>query len=566
MTALAPDVAIRGYLNVKPYNQDAQEVLDRSIRDAAQIKEELADLINVGIEELIRQRFELPGFTTLRPCAQRGRAAVNHEIYQRVAAALGAEGRTQLDHLLIVDQATGHPLWTTIKDDPGKPTLTQLRQLVARLKWLTTYNGGASALAVAPPVKVQHFAAEAQSLDAARMQRMTPAKRSTLAAALVKAHVAQTLDDLGEMFLKRMRSIHHHGEDALDDYRRRQQGRTDELMTILYELLTAMQQDAPPEARLAGMSAVVGDQTNAILADCLAFTAYAHHNYYPLLSPFYTSHRHTLFALLDQMPLRSTSQDTTVEAALACLRMHRTSKRNWLDLSATPLDLSWVPDKWWTLVTGTTVRTRAPRQVNRRHFEVCLFSQVIAELKSGDLRIEGSEQFADYREQLIAEQLEPVNILNVLTDTDNWLQWTRFFGLLSGRDARIEEARARYVATTFCYGCNLGPTQTAQSLGIFDRRQLAWIDLRHITEDRLDAAITALINAYNQFALPKFWGSGKSASADGMKWDLYEQNLLAEYHIRYGGYGRIGPRRADGVPVAVSDRCGPAADDSSGHE
>jgi hypothetical protein len=28
-----------------------------------------------------------------------------------------------------------------------------------------------------------------------------------------------------------------------------------------------------------------------------------------------------------------------------------------------------------------------------------------------------------------------------------------------------------------------------------------------------------------------------------MKWDMYEQNLLAEYHIRYGGYGGIGYER-----------------------
>ena len=25
-----------------------------------------------------------------------------------------------------------------------------------------------------------------------------------------------------------------------------------------------------------------------------------------------------------------------------------------------------------------------------------------------------------------------------------------------------------------------------------------------------------------------------------MKWDLYPQNMMAEYHIRYGGYGGIG--------------------------
>jgi hypothetical protein len=379
--------AIRDYLQITAYGLDAQAVLEQTLRDAAQTKEDLADLINVGIEELIRQRFELPGFTTLRRCAQRQRAAVNRELYLQVEDALGAAGRLQLEHLLTTDATTGQTLWTTIKADPGKPTLTQLRQLVARLQWLTAYNHGASALAMVPSVKVHHFAAEAHSLDATRMQRMPPAKRYTYAAALVQAQVAQTLDDLGEMFLKRMRSIHHHGEEALEDYRKRHQGRTDELITILYELLTAMHQDASTEDRFAAMSAVVGDQTDAILTDCLAYTAYANNNYYPLLWPFYTSHRQTLFTLLDQLPLRSTSQDTTVEDALAVLRTHRTTKRDWLDLSTTPFDLSWVSDKWWRLVTGTTVRTRTTHRVNRRHFEVCVFSQVMTELQSGDLCI-----------------------------------------------------------------------------------------------------------------------------------------------------------------------------------
>ena len=57
--------------------------------------------------------------------------------------------------------------------------------------------------------------------------------------------------------------------------------------------------------------------------------------------------------------------------------------------------------------------------------------------------------------------------------------------------------------------------------------------------DKLQRANEAIINAYNQFSLPKHWGDGKSASVDGTKWDIYEDNLLAEYHIRYGGYGGI---------------------------
>ena len=407
---------------------------------------------------------------------------------------------------------------------------------------------------------------------------------------------------------------------------------------ILHDLVTVMQNQGSARAALASMRAVVGNQAEQILRDCEAHAAYADDNHFSLLWHFYKSHRQTLFELLAEIRLATTSQDTAVEEALGFLRSHWTSRRDWLDLDRhEPLDLSWVPDKWWKLVTGSSNRHRLPTRVDRRHFEVCLFSQIVAELKSGDLCIEGSDQFADYRSQLVpwaeyernvagygeqvglpvegrafvarlqehlaraavetdrgfpnneflriedgepvlgrlprrresknvkalerrmAERIEPLDILDVLVDTENWLNWTRFFGPISGHDAKLDAARARYVATTFCYGCNLGPSQTARSLDGFDRRQIAWVDQRHVTEENLDEAITALINAYNRFWLPKLWGSGKHASADGMKWNLYEQNMLSEYHIRYGGYGGIGYYHVSDTYVALFSHFIPAA-------
>jgi TnpA family transposase len=73
-----------------------------------------------------------------------------------------------------------------------------------------------------------------------------------------------------------------------------------------------------------------------------------------------------------------------------------------------------------------------------------------------------------------------------------------------------------------------------------DRFKLAFINQRHITEATLNEAIATVVNAYARFPLQRLWGTGKSASADGMKWDLYPQNLMSEFHIRYGGYGGIG--------------------------
>lgn len=623
---------IREYLEVDAFDEHGRELLCAVVREAALTKEDLADIINVAIEELVRKRFELPGFTTLFEEAQRGRAEVNRGLYRRVGEALGEEGKRSLDRLFTVDGATGYTPWNTLKEDAGPATLTRLRRLVRRLHWLTARNLGAEALCAIPNVKVQHFAAEARSLDAARMQEMQAQKRYTLAAALIKVQVARTLDDLGEMFIKRMRKIHHKGREALEDYRRRQQGRTDELIAILHDLVAAMRRNATAEELLAAMNRVVGDRAKAeeIIEDCKAHTAYADNNYSSLLWRFYKSHRKTLFELLEEIPLAVTSRDTTVEEALRFLRAHRTGRRDWLDLDPQrPLDLSWVPEKWWKLVTGSANRTNAPTRVNRRHFEVCLFSQVMAELKSGDFCIRGSDQFADYRdqlvswqeyersvdgygeqvglavepsvfvarlrdhlestaretdagfpdnesvriengepvltrltkrkepekvktlEQLIAERIEPVNILDVLADTEHWLNWTRFFGPVSGLDAKIDASRARYVATAFCYGCNLGPAQTARCLEGFDRRQIAWVNQRHVTDHKLEEAITSVINAYNRFLLPKLWGSGKRVSADGMKWDLYEQNLLSEYHVRYGGYGGVGYYHVSDTYIAL---------------
>lgn len=140
----------------------------------------------------------------------------------------------------------------------------------------------------------------------------------------------------------------------------------------------------------------------------------------------------------------------------------------------------------------------------------------------------------------ITERLPATSIVDVLVDTTRWLDLPKHFRPLAGTDARVDDLLGRVITTLFCYGCNLGPTQTARSVRGFSRRQVAWLNLKYVTEDTLHAATGDVINLYNKYELPTYWGSGKSASADGTMWSVYEQNLLSENHIRYGGYGGIG--------------------------
>jgi hypothetical protein len=132
-----------------------------------------------------------------------------------------------------------------------------------------------------------------------------------------------------------------------------------------------------------------------------------------------------------------------------------------------------------------------------------------------------------------------LSLLDVLADTSQWIGWDQHFSPLSGHQGKLKEDARRKILTTFAYGTGLGATQTARNIADISARQISFVDQRQASTEKLEAAICGTINAYNQFQLPRYWGDTKRAAADGTQWNLYENNLLSERHIRYGGYGGV---------------------------
>lgn len=60
-----------------------------------QSKDNPADLINVALEELVRTRCELPGYTTLDAMVAAVRAEVNTGFFQTVTGRLDAAARAR---------------------------------------------------------------------------------------------------------------------------------------------------------------------------------------------------------------------------------------------------------------------------------------------------------------------------------------------------------------------------------------------------------------------------------------------------------------------------------------
>jgi TnpA family transposase len=612
---------IREHLAVKSFDERGQKILSTIIQQGALLREDLVDIINIAIEELVRQDYELPPFRTLRDEAQRARAAANREFFYRVCQALGKDRCRQIDQLLEVDGIDRRSLWHSLKLDPGAPTLKQVRVWVKRLKWLKSLDLHSESLfSAVPAVRMQSFASEARSLNAARMLEMEPQKRYTLAAALVRQQVAQCLDDLGEMIIKKIRKIHRQAHEEFQQALLRRQTQTDQLVMTLFRILSIWLDETSADQKYMALGSMLDHQAESLIELCRMHEALTKYNYLGFLWRHYRAHRSALFSIIEESKLIAPGSDKGLEQAIEMIKRHRRDRGEWVEAehAGKRLDLDWVPDRWWKQVTGREKRMPEVEQVERRYFEMCVFTLLAEGLQSGDLVIEGSGRFSDYRDQfvtdeefrkaapeycrqaglpthskgfvdhlrgwlrdtaqrvdsafpeneylsidngeprlrklnhrstpenlplinqLVRERMAPINLLDVLADTERWLNWTRHFGPLSGYETKLDHPVERYLTTVFAYGCLLGPTQTAQAMSEIDRYQIAWANQRHISEDALDEAITEIINGYNRFLLPSFWGSSERASADGTKWDLYEQNLLSEYHIRYGGYGGVG--------------------------
>ena len=416
---------IRAAREIQPYSPAARTCALKAMISVARTKEDVADLINVALEALAKDGFELPPFATLDKAAHHVRAITTRGLYRQVYEKLSPEARTALDQLFVVPPHAYLSPWEMLKQEPGSPTLMHMRTLIDHLFTISEQRKllPDHLLADIAESKIKQFASETRALDATEMKDVEPYKRLTLAAAFVLVQSARALDDLAEMFIKRMLAIHQKAKEALELYRVHHQARTDALVGTLRDLVVAYRKEGTTEERMAAIDTVIGEQAAEVLQSCEEHLAHVGNNTQHFLWPFYRQHRAQLFRLLDVLSLRSSSQDRSLEETVHFLKRHAQSKGEWL-ITATALnpgtpeeqqlplvDLSWATDTWWKFMTGQSKRSACPEKVLRRHFEMGVFSQLLWDLKSGDLYVEGGDQYSGYREQLIswadyAEQVE----------------------------------------------------------------------------------------------------------------------------------------------------------------
>jgi len=154
--------------------------------------------------------------------------------------------------------------------------------------------------------------------------------------------------------------------------------------------------------------------------------------------------------------------------------------------------------------------------------------------------------------QEIKNRMPERNLLDILCNTHHYAGWAHEFGPITGFDSKLADPVERHILTNFAYGTRMGPTQAAKHIKAdVTAHMLSWVNRRHVTPPLLDKALTKLINLSNTFQIIQAWGTGKSCAGDGTIQYIREENLIAEYHIRYGHRGGIAYHHVSDQYVAL---------------
>lgn len=137
------------------------------------------------------------------------------------------------------------------------------------------------------------------------------------------------------------------------------------------------------------------------------------------------------------------------------------------------------------------------------------------------------------------ERWPMTSLLDVLKETDLRVGFTEDFKSAASRET-LDRAtlQKRLLLCLYGLGTNTGLKRVSAAIPNESFHNLLYVQRRFIHKEQLRHAITQVVNVIFRVRLPQIWGEATTACAsDSKKFGVYDQNLMTEWHVRYGGKG-----------------------------
>lgn len=131
------------------------------------------------------------------------------------------------------------------------------------------------------------------------------------------------------------------------------------------------------------------------------------------------------------------------------------------------------------------------------------------------------------------------NLLDILKETELRVRLAECFRSVGAREVLPANVlQRRMLLCLYGLGTNAGLKRMCSGGGEDGYLDLQYVRRRYITKEQLRAAIAQVCNAIFHVRNPALWGKGTTACAsDSKQFGAWDQNLITEWHARYGGRG-----------------------------
>ena len=139
----------------------------------------------------------------------------------------------------------------------------------------------------------------------------------------------------------------------------------------------------------------------------------------------------------------------------------------------------------------------------------------------------------------IGQRWSDVELIDIAKEVDLRLNFTSAFRTAASREV-LDPAvlQRRLLLCLFGIGTNVGLKRIASQQPSVTVDELRYVKRRYMNKETLRAAVAEIVNGTFAIRQAAIWGEATtSCASDSKKFGAYDQNLMTEWHARYGGRG-----------------------------
>lgn len=165
--------------------------------------------------------------------------------------------------------------------------------------------------------------------------------------------------------------------------------------------------------------------------------------------------------------------------------------------------------------------------------------------KSGSIKVtpfdpQAEPQNIELLKLEVAKIWPNLHLLDILKETEHRIGFTRLFQSVSSREViKKETLTKRLLLCIFGLGSNTGiKRMSGMSIDTEKYDDLRYVKKRFMNCQNIRFAIQDVVNEVNNIRDKSVWGEATtSCASDSKKMSVWDQNLMVEWHARYGGRG-----------------------------